>query len=97
MNNLLGDQADQKLKKYLSSENNVSESTPPVFLWHTADDASVPVGNALVFADALSEKNIPFELHIYQSGRHGLGLAEDEPDVSTWTNTCEVWLNKQGF
>lgn len=97
MNNLIGDHAEQTLREYLSSENNISESTPPVFMWHTADDASVPVGNALVFADALSEKKIPFELHIFQSGRHGLGLAMDEPDVASWTMTCETWLRKQGF
>ncbi len=97
MNNLIGDHAEQTLREYLSSENNISESTPPVFMWHTADDASVPVGNALVFADALSEKRIPFELHIFQSGRHGLGLAMDEPDVASWTMTCETWLRKQGF
>ncbi|MBS4207844.1 alpha/beta hydrolase [Bacillus sp. FJAT-50079] len=97
MNRLLGEEPEQSLKELLSSEKNVSANTPPVFLWHTADDAAVPVGNALIFAEALSKQQIPYELHIYQNGRHGLGLAEEEPDVAAWIQTCEIWLRKQSF
>ena len=97
IDHLLGEQADRQRKQQLSSEYNVTAHTPPVFLWHTADDASVPVENSFQFALALRTNNIPFECHIYQTGRHGLGLASESPDVARWTATCEVWLRKQSF
>lgn len=96
-NNLLGDPADPQLVKLLSSENQVTDQTPPTFLWHTADDQSVPVENSLMFASALSRHKVPFELHVYESGRHGLGLAEEQVGVRAWTDACAIWLAKQGF
>lgn len=57
-------------------ENEVDEQTPPAFIFHTANDGLVPVENALQFASALDDKNIPFELHIFQDGEHGLALAK---------------------
>ncbi|TVY05509.1 alpha/beta hydrolase [Paenibacillus cremeus] len=95
--NLLGEPADPALVELMSSENQVTEDTPPAFIWHTADDAAVPVANALVYASALSQNQVPFELHVYESGRHGLGLAEEHPQVRTWTDVCANWLKKQGF
>lgn len=95
--NLLGDPADPQLVELLSSENQVTEQTPPTFLWHTADDAAVPVENSLMFASALSRHKVPFELHVYESGRHGLGLAADQVGVRAWTDACAIWLAKQGF
>lgn len=56
--------------------------SPPTFLWHTADDASVEVENSFLFAQALKKENIPFELHIYPKGPHGLSLATAETDES---------------
>lgn len=70
----------------------VTPETPPTFLWHTADDARVPVENSLNFATALRHHEVPFELHIYPHGRHGLGLAKDDPVVGTWTALCAQWL-----
>ena len=61
--------------------------TPPTFLWHTADGAGVPVENSLLFAQALSAHEVPHELHVYHSGRHGLGLAPEFPHIATWIAT----------
>ncbi|MDQ0230695.1 alpha/beta hydrolase [Metabacillus malikii] len=96
-NHLLGENATLEQRQLLSNERNVTGATPPTFLWHTADDAAVPVENSLMFAQALSKQNVPFEMHIFPSGRHGLGLAEDEPLVSRWPELCKNWLSQQGF
>ncbi|NOU91846.1 alpha/beta hydrolase fold domain-containing protein [Paenibacillus sp. LMG 31456] len=95
--NLLGDSADSALVEHLSSENQVTEQTPPTFLWHTADDASVPVGNSLLFASSLSHNKVPYELHVFESGRHGLGLAKEQPGVQAWPELCADWLKRQGY
>ena len=78
-------------------ERHVSKDTPPTFLWHTAEDQSVPVINSLLYANQLSTDQIPYELHVFQNGRHGLGLAEEEPDTAQWTGLCASRLSKQGF
>lgn len=80
--NLLGENADAQILKEMSLEKQVGNQTPPAFLWHTADDASVPVENSFLFAQALKKENIPFELHIYPEGPHGLSLATAETDES---------------
>jgi acetyl esterase/lipase len=95
--NLLGDHSTEKLRTSLSHENNVSATTPPTFLWHTADDASVPVENSLLYAQSLSKNNVSYEMHIFPNGRHGLGLAKEDPIVGKWTDLCKGWLNNQGF
>ena len=88
---------------YFSLENYVSENTPPVFLWHTADDKTVPVENSLLFAERLSEKKVPYELLVYPHGAHGLSLATPEvaePDkerwadshVAAWFDACIRWM-----
>ncbi|MDD3925215.1 MAG: alpha/beta hydrolase [bacterium] len=97
MTSLLGDEPDAKLRSVLSLENSVTEGTSPAFIWHTASDAGVPVENSLLFARALSEHRVPFELHIFPAGGHGLGLAEADPDVSVWTDLCGRWLVSRGF
>lgn len=95
--NLLGEETgDEALAEKWSTELRVSEQTPPTFIWHTADDASVPLENALMFASALSANRIPLELHVYESGRHGLGLAEEHP-AGQWTAACASWLTQRGF
>lgn len=94
---LLGDNPDEKLIKKLSLENAVTKNTPQTFIWHTSDDESVPVQNTLLFSKALKESGIPFETHIFRSGRHGLGLAKDCPDVAIWTKLCENWLRAIKF
>lgn len=89
---------------FFSLEMHVGEHVPPTFLWHTADDEIVPVQNSLLFFDALLEKKVPAELHIYPKGVHGLSLATEEvqelekmrvPDrhVAGWFSQCLGWLD----
>ena len=84
-----------------SLENKVTERTPPTFLWHTSQDGAVPVKNSLVYAQALAEKKIPFALHIYPFGGHGLStVTRDtndsiEPKVAMaadWIPALWKWL-----
>lgn len=92
---LLGEVPESELITRLSLEQNVSSNTPPAFLWHTANDASVPVVNSLMMAAALSRCQVPFELHVFPEGKHGLGLAPNLPEVAVWKDLCAVWLKKQ--
>jgi acetyl esterase/lipase len=92
--NLLGDNPPPELMKMLSNELQVTPQTPPCFIWHTYEDATVPVENSLLFAEALRKAGVPFDLHIYQHGKHGMGLAGgDHP----WAKDCLFWLKSQGF
>jgi acetyl esterase/lipase len=86
--NLLGPDRgnDENLRRTLSNHLHVNTQTPPTFLWHTADDGGVPLANALQFTQACRDHQVPVELHVYESGRHGLGLARELPDVATWTD-----------
>lgn len=101
---LLGDQQEE-LRERLSLEKQVNNQTPPTFLWHTFEDASVPVENSMLFAVALRKHNIPFELHIYPSGGHGLSLANEESmsvqnnfgiqeECQNWIDMAGVWIRK---
>ena len=95
--NLLGPDAPDGVRREMSLELHVSEATPPAFLWHTAEDGGVPVENSLLFAQALSKHHVPFELHVYPHGCHGLGLAPDLPHVATWLGLCCEWLRGMGW
>lgn len=97
MVNLLGENPDPALREKLSLENSVTPQTPPTFIWHTSDDAAVPVENALLFAAALHKSKVPFALHVFPRGRHGLGLAGGVAEVSQWTALCAEWLKGIGF
>jgi acetyl esterase/lipase len=91
--NLLGDEyADDEKVTYLSIQNRVNEKTPKAFIWHTAEDQAVPVENSLLLAKALSEKGVPFELHCYQNGPHGLGLLKAPQGTKEWGNALLTWL-----
>ena len=90
--NLLGENFDLELSKSLSAHNRVSPQTPPTFLFHTGDDAAVPVENSLLFYAALRKHGVPGELHVYETGRHGVGLAPDDSVLSTWPTLLETWL-----
>ena len=95
--NLLGAESSPGLRQKMSLELQVTPETPPAFLWHTFDDAAVPVENSLLFAQALRGQSIPFEMHIYPTGRHGLGLAEEDAHVATWIPLCCEWLRSMGW
>jgi acetyl esterase/lipase len=91
--NLLGDNPPDDLVKLLSNELQVTKETPPTFLWHTMEDTAVPAENSEMFAMALQKNHVPYELHIYEKGRHGIGLANGHP----WTEECLRWLKLHGF
>ncbi|MDG5787895.1 alpha/beta hydrolase [Evansella sp. AB-P1] len=95
--NLIGSTPDEELLKKVCNDERVTVETPPTFLWHTSDDASVPVGNSLLFAQELNKNKVLFDLHVFAKGRHGLGLADGEEHVSTWTNPCTTWLKFNNF
>ena len=97
--NLLGDNPPGELVDLLSSEKQVKKNTPPTFIWHTMEDRAVPVENSLLFTSALRKSKIPFSLHIYQKGRHGIGLADKPPfkNVHPWAKDLVFWLTEQGF
>ncbi len=95
--NLIGENINDSSIGDLSCENRVNKQTPPAFLWHTAADEVVPAENALLFAGALAAKSIPFEMHIFPEGRHGLGLAKDTAGACEWSSLCAKWLKRMGF
>ena len=96
--NLLGDSPSHELVELLSNEDHVTPETPPCFIWQTAEDKTVSVQNSLVFAQALAKNKVPFELHIYERGRHGLGLGDTYPFVHalSWSNALLTWLKIHG-
>lgn len=99
-NNLLGPNPPAELVTLLSSELQVKDNTPPCFLWHTWEDKVVPIENSLQFAGALRAKKIPFDLHIYQKGGHGMGLGSRDKEsgkMHPWTQDLIFWLKAQGW
>ncbi len=89
---LLGPDPDPRLVELLSNETQVTTLSPPAFLVHTTEDVTVPVENSLLFYRALREAGVPAELHVYERGRHGLGLAPNEPGLSSWPERCREWM-----
>lgn len=99
---LLGPAPSLSQRRALSADQAVDAATPPTFLWHTADDDAVPVENSLSHASALARHGVPFELHVFPQGRHGLGLAVNEPGpgrhpAAGWARLCQNWLDGQGW
>ena len=98
----IGADADLDELEAHSLENLVDDRTPPAFIWHTATDGAVPVENSLLFASALSAHKIPFELHVYPRGPHGLSLATRETScgnrgledarVAEWIRLAVEWI-----
>jgi len=94
---------DEEIAK-VSLEKQVSDKTVPAFLMHTADDECVPVQNALIMAEALTEKKIPYEVHIYPHGPHGLALANsitdmgcnlhNNPVAAKWVDDAVCWMKR---
>ena len=98
--NLLGTDPAPELVRELSNELQVTRDTPPCFVWHTYEDSAVPVENSLQFAEALRKAGVPFDLHIYQKGGHGLGLGSREWDPTKrhpWTADLVFWLRARGW
>jgi acetyl esterase/lipase len=96
--------ADSKLLSSVDLVTRVTKDTPPTFLWHTVTDGSVPVENSLMFARALQENGVSFELHIFPEGHHGLALGTKEtdtidgthfqPEVNVWTDLFSTWMER---
>lgn len=95
--NLLGENPPADLVRFLSNELQVTKDTPPCFVWHTADDPVVPVENSLLFAAALRRSGVPFDLHVYEHGRHGLGLPTSGETVPPWDADLLFWLRQRKF
>ena len=98
--NLLGPNPSAELVELLSNEKQVTSQTPPCFIFQTWEDKTVPVENSLMFANALRASGVPFDLHIYEKGNHGIGLGGpwDQPDkLHPWTRDCLYWLKVHGF
>ena len=103
--NLLGPNATPEQLAAMSSETRVTDQTPPTFLAHTVADQAVPVENSLAFAMALRRHKVPFELHVFEKGAHGLGLGKGEPrfkvapepSFEAWPVLCATWLKAHGF
>lgn len=94
---LLDEWENEELVKLFTNEINVTENTPPCFMWHTANDNVVPVRNSLELALALGRNNVYYEMHIFPDGCHGLGLAYDRNDVGTWSESACTFLKNLGF
>jgi acetyl esterase/lipase len=97
-NNLLGpDKDDDALAARLSSQNNVTDRTPPTFLFLTDEDSAVPAENGVSFYLALRKHHVPAEMHIYQRGPHGVGLMHGDPVLGTWRHHLADWLRNNSF
>jgi acetyl esterase/lipase len=101
-NNLLGPKPDPKLVESYSNERQVSKDTPPTFIFQTSADTAVVPENAIRFYTALKKAGVPAELHVYEKGRHGVGLGRDpkwtggETSVATWPDRLTDWLKSRG-
>ncbi len=96
---LLQDRYEELLDE-MSLEKRVTKATVPAFIWHTFEDELVPIENTMLFANALNEKKIPFELHIYPKGGHGLSLADEETRSVGYSGAlpteCRTWIDLAG-
>jgi acetyl esterase/lipase len=97
MRNLLGASPDPKLVKSLSNELQVTKETPPTFLFHTSADRGVPAENSVLFYLACRKAGVPVEMHIYEQGRHGVGLAQKDPVLSSWPGRLQDWMKQRGY
>jgi acetyl esterase/lipase len=92
--NLIGDNPSEDLIRHFSNELMITGHTPPAFLVHSSDDKAVPVKNSLVYYQGLVKNNITAEMHIFQKGGHGYGLAINRGTQSAWPDLCLRWLNE---
>lgn len=103
LDRIIGDRGREETLRLLNCQNQVGEHTPPTFLTHTFADNAVPVEDSLAFAAALTAQNIPFELHIFPNGEHGLSLATlqtathpggVDADFAQWMDLSIRWLRR---
>ena len=96
LRNLLGDTPDPELAKRLSGELAVTKTTPPTFIFQTNEDASVPAENAVQYYLALRQAGVPAEMHVFEKGVHGVGLANNDPALAPWSSLLANWLRVRG-
>jgi acetyl esterase/lipase len=94
---LLGDAPTQAEEEAMSPELHVTAQTPPTFLFTTTDDHTVPVMNSVMFYSALVKAGVPVEMHIFQHGAHGSGLAPTNPQLSAWPDLLIKWMRERGY
>jgi len=97
LTSLVGPDSPPRLRRELSQELRVDGSTPPTFLWHTAEDDAVTVSHSLRYASALAAHDVPFDLHVFEAGGHGRGLARGEGPLEAWAGLCAAWLRQRGW
>jgi len=95
--NLLGKDPDPKLVEYLSSEKQVTRDTPPTFLFHTDEDVVVPPENSVLYYLALRKAGVPAEMHVFQRGPHGVGLAATDQTLVVWQQVLANWLRTRNW
>jgi len=94
---LLGDNPDPKLIENLSNDLQVTAQTPPTFIFHTTNDNGVPVENSVRFYLALRKAKVPVEMHLFENGPHGVGMALNDPSLRAWPNLLMNWLRARGM
>lgn len=97
LHNLLGEEPNPALENELSNETQVTPQTPPTFLFSTTADQAVPVINSVLFYEALLRAGVPAEMHLFEQGRHGVGLAQDNPELRMWPILLQNWLHLHGW
>src|SRR6185503_1673907 len=95
-NNLLGMNPDPELAKSLSGELSVTKQTPPTFIFQTNADTTVPAENSVYYYLALRKAGVPAEIHVFEKGAHGVGLANDDAALSEWSKLLANWLRVHG-
>ncbi|HAH87456.1 MAG TPA: alpha/beta hydrolase [Armatimonadetes bacterium] len=95
--NLLGENPSAELLEHLSNELHVTANTPPTFLFHTNEDTLVMPENSVLFYLALRKAGVPAEIHIYEPGPHGVGLAPGYPALSSWSESLKRWFETRGL
>ncbi|HUL44692.1 MAG TPA: alpha/beta hydrolase [Bacteroidota bacterium] len=96
--NLLGEHPDEHSVLFFSAELNINGNTPPAFLVHSADDQTVPCSNSIEYSLALKANHVPAELHLYETGGHGYGLAQSHHGTeSTWPDACRAWMKNHSL
>src|SRR5262245_44597282 len=95
--NLIGADPDSKVIELMSNEKQVTARTPPTFLFHTDADRAVLPMNSILFYQALKKHGVPAELHVYERGQHGVGLAPKDAMLSTWAERLDAWMKGRGL
>ena len=95
--NLLGENPDPAVAQRLSGERVVTKDTSPTFIFQTNQDTTVPAENSLYYFLALRKAGVTAEMHVFEKGPHGVGLANDDPFLAPWSTLLANWLRLRGF